>query len=76
MENTDTRNLQHNEGFFTLILPNTTLIVVRALTRKTGKSMVQVIGVALQSLAERILEKEDMIQMAQEIKEANIYSDL
>ena len=75
MEQTDVRNLQHNEGLFMLALPNTTLIVVKALTRKTGKSMAQIMGVALQSLAERILEKEDLMQLAKDIKASGIYSE-
>jgi hypothetical protein len=75
MDNTDSRNLRHNEGLFMLGLPNTTLIVVKALTRKTGKSMAQIIGIALQSLAEKVLKKEDLVQLAKDIKDAGIYSD-
>jgi len=75
MDQMDVRNLQHREGLFMLALPNTTLIVVKALTRKTGKSMAQIIGVALQSLAERILEKEDLVQLAKDIKASGIYPE-
>jgi len=67
------KNFQHKDGFFNLLLPNTSLIIVRAMARKTGKSFVQIIGVAIQSLAERILTKEDLEQVARELKDSGMY---
>lgn len=62
------KEIANPDGLMMIGIPNRTLPVLQAISRKTGTDMANIISIALSSIAEKVLTKQDMVELAEEIR--------